>query len=187
MSRAGSNAECAADFSARLGRVPRAWDRGRRESTPRRIRRRAASCPGGVLPAATRSSASNSLRVRYFQTETPVEAAAASIKWRCESMKPGMTVRPAILSRWVRGPTIDFKSANLPCARIEPSRIATESLSGCPKTTPFVKNQVGFINRHLLLESSTHPHPFRSAPSPRMTAFPCRVAISLKREAAWPP
>src|ERR1700730_9209762 len=51
-----------------------------------------------------------------------------------------------------------------------------------PEDYPRVKNQVGFIKRHLLLGSSTPPHGSSSRLEDETL---CQVAISLKREAAW--
>jgi hypothetical protein len=55
-----------------------------------------------------------------------------------------------------------------------------------PEDYSLVNNQVGFIKRHLLLESSTHPDPFRSCAVPADDGMFAPPAINLKREAAWP-
>src|SRR5260370_16279316 len=51
-------------------------------------------------------------------------------------MKPGATIRPARRIRRVRGPMSGLKSEKWPSATICPAVIATESLSGCPRTLP---------------------------------------------------
>ena len=67
-------------------------------------------------------------------------------------------MRPAILSRWVRGPTIDFRFGEFAVREDRALENRDRVAVRMPEDYSFVKNQVGFINRHLLLG---YPRPTR--------------------------
>jgi hypothetical protein len=86
--------------------------------------------PGGLRAAASliRRSASRSERAP-IQFTSLLKLKAARTACRCESMRPGITVRPPSSTTRVAGPERRRISAVVPTPRILPSRTATASRS----------------------------------------------------------
>jgi len=108
--------------------------------------------PGFIVRAAsfTRPSASSSVRTP-IQFTSVVKLSAARIAWRCESMSPGMTVRPPRSITRDRGPASFRISADVPSAVMCPSRIAiasrTDDCASTVRILPFTRTVSGACAR----------------------------------------
>ena len=125
--------------------------------------------------------------VRHRHRLRPATADAPSRKWRCESISPGATMRPASRIRCVRGPTSGFRSPKVR-ARGSSRRRSRSSRCRDGRGRTLVQDEVSFEgHQDLKRQDARRQAPDGASSRAARTSTTSAGDLSPKTEAAWLP